>query len=400
MAIRAHVFSAGPSNGILPVPMALVLVFLFVANTLDTGGAIGLKYVSYLPAALLAAAGLWRVRFDMTVTVLALFLFLAYPSFSLFLGIATGAEPALAASQVTAFLPAVVLALLLRQLEDGDPRPFRIFCWSACALGGVVIVLFSLFVFLPVRAPVAQLMDALSSSPRFGYFGFRALGELEIPSTYFRATLFLVPAFTYFLLTGRKTGAFVSFLGLVLSFSRAGILLCLALSVIYGLARRKFGFLILLGTGVAAALLLLPDVGRHVMEVFSLQSHTTKIRVRHFDSLLTLFDDNPLSLLFGQGAGAEFFTTGEGANVSNIEIDHFNMIRKFGLAWFLPFMALFVHTSARLVRSGTPEKRAVGVSLCAMFLAAGTNPVFGNPLFFLAFVAALHASGETRERPG
>ncbi len=375
----------------LPFLTAASLAFLFAANTIDMGGATGLKYASYVPVAILGALGLGRIRLRLTEINTLFFLFVAYPCFALFLGFASGSDPALALSQVTPFLPAAILFPLLLQLDPGDARPYRIFCWSAFSLSLVVIAVFSLFLWFPDRAPVARLLEALAS-PQVGFFGSRRTGGLELPGIYFRATLFLVAAFTYFHMTGRRAVAWVAFLGLALSLARAGILLCLAVYAVDAVRRGRIASLLALGAGAAAVHFLLPDIARHIMETLSLQADTTQARLRHLDSMLTLFDDNPLRILFGQGAGAEFYSAGAGADVANIEIDHFNAVRKFGLVWFLPFLYLLVRTSANLIREPAPEKRAIGLSLALMFLAAGTNPVFVSPLFFLAFVAARHAA--------
>ncbi len=380
----------------LPSLVSATLFFLFAANTLDMGGTIGLKYASYLPAAILAGTGLGKVRLELPVSNFLMFLFLAYPSLALCTGLAAGADPMLAVSQVTPFLPPAILFLLLRRLDPGNPIPYRIFCWSTLPLAVAVIVLFPLFLWIPDRAPVANLLETLSS-PGFGYFGTRKAGDLDLPNTYFRATLFLVPAFAYFHLTGRRFAARVSFIGLVLSLSRAGTLLCIGLYVIEALRSRKVLPILVLAAGAAALYCFLPDATREALSGITMEGETTRVRLRHLDSLQTLFDRNPPALLFGQGAGVEFFSTGAGADVSNIEIDHFNAIRKFGLAWFLPFLFLFLRTTANLIGGGSPEKRAIGISLVLLFLAAGTNPVFVNPLFFLAFVAALHASGPADE---
>jgi len=393
MDTRSHTILAARPDNPLPFLTVASLAFLFAANTLDMGGAMGLKYASYIPAAILGGIGLGRVRLDLRAANRLLFLFLAYPFFAFFLGIAAGSDPLLAASQITPFFPAVLLFAFLLQLEPGDVRPYRIFCWSVFSLSLVVIVIFPLLLWFPDRAPVAHLLEALSS-PRIGFFGTRKTGELDLPGTYFRATLFLVPAFAYFHLTGRKAAAWLSFLGLALSLSRAGILLCVALYAGNAMHRGKFAPMLGAVAGAAAVHFLFPDLARYALEAFSLKGETTQVRLRHLDSLLTLFDENPLRLLFGQGAGAEFFSAGAGAEVANIEIDHFNAIRKFGLIWFLPFLYLLIRTATKLIGGGTPEKSAIGVSLVLMFLAAGTNPVFVSPLFFLAFVAALHAAQE------
>ena len=63
------------------------------------------------------------------------------------------------------------------------------------------------------------------------------------------------------------------------------------------------------------------------------KSETTIVRIQHFESIVKLFQDNPFYLIFGQGLGTTFYTTGFGYFTDNVEIDHINTIRKFGLVW-------------------------------------------------------------------
>src|SRR5207302_10555674 len=69
-----------------------------------------------------------------------------------------------------------------------------------------------------------------------GYFGTRSLGELgSVPSIYFGATLFLVPAFVYYLFAGKALRAGVLLLAIGLAFSKAGISIALAFGAIYSI---------------------------------------------------------------------------------------------------------------------------------------------------------------------
>lgn len=51
------------------------------------------------------------------------------------------------------------------------------------------------------------------------------------------------------------------------------------------------------------------------------KSETTIVRIQHFESIVKLFQDNPFYLIFGQGLGTTFYTTGFGYFTDNVEID-------------------------------------------------------------------------------
>ena len=63
------------------------------------------------------------------------------------------------------------------------------------------------------------------------------------------------------------------------------------------------------------------------------KSATTIVRIKHFESVIQLFSDNPRFIITGQGLGTRFYTSGFGRLADNIEIDHINTIRKFGFIW-------------------------------------------------------------------
>jgi len=121
------------------------------------------------------------------------------------------------------------------------------------------------------------------------------------------------------------------------------------------------------------------------------ESETALIREGHIDSILKLFARNPHYLVLGQGVGLPFFSSGEAGDVQNIEVDHLNTIRKFGLPWFLGFSALVFLPAWNLISSGGMEMRAFGFALISAYLAAGTNPVLTSPLFILLMVASYFA---------
>jgi hypothetical protein len=77
------------------------------------------------------------------------------------------------------------------------------------------------------------------------------------------------------------------------------------------------------------------------------------------------------------------------ASLSNIELDHLNAIRKFGLPWFFVFTASVLTLSSKLFRSSVPDGRIIGLALLALFIAAGTNPVLLSPVFLMFLAMAL-----------
>jgi hypothetical protein len=105
-----------------------------------------------------------------------------------------------------------------------------------------------------------------------------------------------------------------------------------------------------------------------------------------------LFSDHPLGLLFGFGLGTEFYSEGLGQYVSNIELDHLNCIRKYGLIWSGIFFGIVLHTSVRSINSKLKGVRILGICLFFAFVVAGTNPILISPVFFLILFVTMLAN--------
>jgi hypothetical protein len=389
--------AAGRKSYLLTATLAL----LFVANIFDPLGSLGLKYLAFLLAAL---SVFWTLRyFDLTSRELALGLviFVVWPTWSLLLGAASGGDLSVGVTQVTPFIFAVVLALILPAV---DARvPLRTFYACLLLLAVAVIASFALIVFLPDNAISQTVFEYLISlQGKEGSFGIQSFDGLDVPWIYFTSTLFLVPAFVYYLFVGKTLRAGITLLALGLTFSKAGVTLCVVFGVFYSLSAlfrrsatgvtngtktrplqgfRRFLPIAVVGGVTLLILASLPSFSDQIMDAWGGTSDTALVRIGHFHSVMDLFVEHPSYLLVGQGAGVAFFSLGESENVQSFEIDHLNAIRKFGLPWFIAYSAIVFYSARKLIATGRKEERAFGFALMSAYLAAGTNPVLLSSLF-------------------
>jgi len=158
-------------------------------------------------------------------------------------------------------------------------------------------------------------------------------------------------------------------------------------------------------TGLVVSLVDLSVINGYIdylSSTFRGQATTSKIRIGHWQSFVDLMSEHPSYLIWGQGTGTSFVSIGEAYRaggvaheVYNIELDHIDSIRQFGLLWFLGFAGLTGWTALRLLRRRDDgENRALGYAMIALFIAAGTNPVLITPLFMLALMAYYHYARE------
>lgn len=364
-----------------------IVLLLWIANIYDMGGGFGIKYVSFAVALLYLVLNFRSFPMDRLTSHIFICVFLLWPILSLLRGVVAGADLALVINQISAFPAAIVFFLVIQSVRP--QYGVSVFFSTMCSLAVAIIALYSLMWF---GNPLADYLLKIFSSEAHGYIGYRPFGNVLLPNVYFKATLFLVPTYIYFLYSAKSIKALVVLLALVLAFSKAGFTICLLFTLVYLILHRgdrRFKTAI-----IALFLLLSPwflsfgQFTEELVQSLTGQSETAQVRVGYIDSLYTMFGENPSSLLIGQGPGSVFYAQNQGDTLSNIELDHLNAIRKFGLPWFLVFTAFVLVLSYKLFGSKFSDDRVLGLALFAIFLAAGTNPVLLSPPF-LMFMAML-----------
>jgi len=393
----------GPDAKRSGVLVSAVLVFLFTANIYDPGGVLRVKYVAVL---LVSLSCVWAVRYvDLSAGEMAvgLLLFVVWPAWALLYGAVQKGDMTVAVTQVTPFLFALPLALLLPALDRRTP--LRLFYACLFSLAIFVVVSFGLVFLMPDSAVGSKVFEVLSSlQEQEGYFGPERMGDVTVPVLYFRSTLFLVPACVYFLFLGRVWRAGITFLALGLAWSKSGMFIALVFGLVFlvlkltsradssgGLtssAIRPTRFKTILPVVLLSGIVLLivssfPGFFDIILDTAAGQSDTALVRIGHYHSIMDLFARNPDYLLIGQGAGTSFYSSGASDYVRIIELAHLDGIRRFGLPWFLGFSTLVFYSSWRLIKTKEMEARGFGFALVSMYIAGGTNPVLFTPLFII-----------------
>src|SRR5260221_5190803 len=386
---RSEATHVGPTNYVSNLLVA-ILAFLFVANIFDPLGTLRLKYLAFLVATL---ALIWTLRYFYLTSrelSLGLLVFVVWPVWSLFYGAVHGGDLSVGLTQVTPFIFAWLLALILPALDMR--RPLRIFYAFILLLAIVVVVSFALIVFLPESAISRTVFGYLTSlEGKEGSFGTQSFGGLEVPWIYFSSALFLVPAFVYYLLIGKLLRAGALLLALGLTFSKAGLTIACVFGAVYsvsilfnrsdkrassGIAREsgkwpgKLLPIVVIAGIPLLVFLFLPTFSDEIKDSWAGNSVTAQVRIGHFRSVMELFLQHPGYLIVGQGAGVPFFSLGQSEYVQSFEIDYLNAIRKFGLPWFIGYSAIVFYSARRLIKTGIREERAFGFALISGYLAA------------------------------
>ena len=376
-----------------------VIFFMLFANVYDMGGVFGIKYLSYLLGGAFLIYRYHTLKLRIEEVWIAFLLFVLVPAWALFNGLVSGGSMGEASSQVTPFLPGILFLFLLS--NNGYDKAIQYFFNILTALAITVIFLFFLFLLFPFNG-VSQFLLNVLKEPGHGYFGARGLVGIRIPHVYFKATLFFVAGFTYFTFQGKHLRALLFFVTLILAFSKSGILLCLLFLLLFVLfeARPRTKWAVSIFTAIAiygvATWGNAKIVGGYLDTITNAvqgKAMTTQIRIGHWNSFLDLMGDHPEYLFWGQGVGTSYYSDGRGEHVYNIELDHVDAVRQFGIFWFIAFSLIAGYVALRLIKSKSGNHRALGMAFVSIYLAAGTNPVLITPLFMM-LMAALYAKAK------
>ncbi len=369
----------------------IAVTVMFIVLALDMGGNFGVRNV-VLPLCsviLLWANGLaiskgWLLPFGMLV---------ACPAISLLIGVIDTSDLSLALSQFQSTALAFIIFLLLYKVPYQESIEALVFAMSIVACLAISL---AIGMMLGIHS-VSEILNYISEKGG-GYFGERGVGvEGVIPNVYFKSTLFFVPTFLYSMFTKRYWVAIVCFLALIAAVSKTGIVISVIVAFTCLLWNRSMKSFFIGGVLLFVVVFFIVRSPLYFLfaQIANNESGTVSTRLGHLESLINLWGDNPLNFLFGFGLGSTFYSSGVDSIVSNIEIDHFNVVRKYGFLWAIIFWVWILNTAYVAMKNSHAEIRGIGWSLLIAFLVAGTNPVLISPLFFVFLYITMSANDQS-----
>lgn len=367
------------------IPPFLILFGL----SLDMGGDFGLR-IYFLAGAFLFY--LLNISFLLPRSWLYLFAVLcAYPSILLLGSLIGKNDFDIAVSQYSGTIFGFMVILFLYQYRRVN---LILIYFYAILITAALTNILAVGLLLGVDAITSIVMRM--SETTGGFFGLRSFdGESLYANIYFKSTLFFPSGFLLAIFYRKPLSALVFLLACIFSLSKVGVAMCLVGMIAIAFVDkdiRKSRFALALALLIPLAAIYSP-VATDVERVFVGDSETLIIRQLHMTSVLALWQDNLFNFLFGFGLGHQFYSLGAGGIVSNIEIDHVNTIRKYGLIWFVFSFLLLLYLVRMLINKVGNKllSRYLILALVITFFAAGTNPVLISPLFF-AFIGVIFAT--------
>lgn len=143
-----------------------------------------------------------------------------------------------------------------------------------------------------------------------------------------------------------------------------------------------------LATAVIACVLFVVPCALFAGKLFNPTETSNEIKFAHYQSYVELFGEHPSYLLFGQGEGTRFFSSGFGDYTYVTELTYLELVRQFGIPITLVFVILLLAPIILLLRKRKFDEDVgyVTVGYIAYLLVSATNPLLVSSTGMLVVV--------------
>ncbi len=156
---------------------------------------------------------------------------------------------------------------------------------------------------------------------------------VNIHVVYFQSTLALVPLGVLALLQRRRIAYFIILFALIVAPSRYGSTLLLLFPLLF-MANNRIK--LLENPKYRALMILFSAAMGFVIPIIASEN----VRLLHLESISRIFDENLWAAVLGMGPGSEFYSLGFQKQTTDIELTHYEIIRKYGvMLYIILFMA-------------------------------------------------------------
>ncbi|HEF1855179.1 MULTISPECIES: hypothetical protein [Bacillus] len=374
-----------------------IYAFFLFCLILDFGGAFGIRYsaLSLVTFYVLIKMAQGQILIPKNFLITEGFLFLILPLLIVSYSAIVYDIPLVnSLGEITSFAIWIIYLILIN-LESKDEliKPFKK-TGFICSL--IVIFTFILIYCLILlgRLDIVLNLQTMANDFRIGFIGLTptpgGLSYTNYPNVYYRWTMILIPISLLFLKD--KKIKFLLIMTSIFLITSTGVILFALLGLAFyllinGIIKKQFvnSFVILfLGFLFLLLFSMIIDIS-NVTDKLSSDSFSTSIKLGHIESALTEIFRTPTTFLFGMGLGSTFYTVGINEFTSAIEVSHLNLIRQFGILYFILFCSYIFVVSVKLMKTDDLG-RMLGISLISFFIAAGTNPLLLSPIFILYLV--------------
>lgn len=364
------------NTNILLLPFFLTLIILFLV--LDSGGGNNLRQISVAFIFLVAIKSFLKKFYKSDLYLLFSIIILFIPSVVKSFLLEVELQ-----NIMIWVLPIIAFPIYIHFCKESS-LSVKNFIYAGGIFASIIIIL---FIGRLTGESYIMILNEYLTSNASGFFNYKEniFGEL-LPVVYFQGTLNLV--FIGILAFGYKYyKIFVIILAaLILAPSRFGtttliifILIISALKYFNNDYVRFWMWIILPISIVSITLILFLD-----WSLIDFIVSIDNVRLGHIESIYQLLKDDPLIILTGSGPGTMFFSYGFNDFTDNIEISHLEILRKYGLGFFVISQVFFGFIIVGLHKI---KRDTEAFSLGSHYIVSISNPVlFSIPfLLFLSY---------------
>lgn len=397
-AVATQTLTLGPARARAATLPGIALTLFLGAFLLDPGGGLGLKYATVVLAVAAIAVSRLGTVLPRRFLLIEFPLFFAVPFALLWASLAVFHVPlGDSLSRVTPCATFLILPLLTAMPAKAQDVVFRRTMIAAAVLmiAGFIALYGMIFAGnFQLIASISAWMDAR----QIGFFGLRpefVKQGLSIPNVYFRWAMLLIAGLIV-CGPGRRRDLVLLGTAAVLSLSTGVIVFGFGGLALYAGARllvtRRISvtaaiFTVLILVAVLLAVPFVADIALTALDKLTVSNESTSIKFGHMQSVIDEIGRRPDMLLWGMGLGSSFYSMGVSQFVNLIEVGQFDMIRQFGLVYFLAFTAYIAWLTVANWRVGAAGQRWA-IALVMIYFAAATNPLLYSPLYFLVMAFA------------
>jgi hypothetical protein len=270
--------------------------------------------------------------------------------------------------------------------------------YRSSAILAALIIVINIYWILTSDIQTIQMLSQLFGESNIYldlYNGQRDLSQYWVPRVYFRSTLFIVPGLVYYF-GKNKLYAWICFLGLVLSFSKGGVLVVGIMFLIHlTYDKKQNGRYLMAAIFLVIILVTIQKLGSGIIEDYGSNNtiyNSFYTRNSHLDIYAHYFSSNISKFIFGGGMGGSLYSDWYRHNISKTEISQLDLLFKYGFIWtlfFTGFLFKSAYTSRNLINP---------LPLVAFVLASFTNNVLFAPLGLILILSSAKLSSAKLSR--